>query len=184
MDPEHPNTQHAQAVLETKETKDPNSPVNHSYETETQAYGATLLQPERDVLSVTEYRLYKRRWIGLGTLPNTTQHVSFDLTGSASRDDFVEHGHSCQLDLVLSYSECRSVHIPCLLCLHFSPLRPASTEFGISLTQVNWLANSVNLIYLPSSIAVPLVAQRWGIRSVVSRFPIFPTILLTLWNSA
>ncbi len=61
------------------------------------------------------------------------------------------------------------MHIPCLLCLHFSSLLSASTEFGISLTQVNWLANSVNLIYLPSSIAIPLVAQRWGIRSAVGR---------------
>ncbi len=81
MDPEHSNTQRAQAVLDTKETKEPNSPVDQSYETH--AHGATLLQPEVDVLSVTDYRLYKRRWIGLGTLPNTTQYVSFDLTGSA-----------------------------------------------------------------------------------------------------
>ena len=63
MDPEHTNTQHAQAVLETK---DPNS-LDESYEIH--VYGATLLQPEGDVLSVTDYRLYKRRWIGLGALP-------------------------------------------------------------------------------------------------------------------
>ena len=78
MDPEHPTTQHARAVQDTKETKDPNSPVDQSYEPH--APGATLLQPDGDVLSITDYCLYKRRWIGLGTLPNTTQHVSIDLT--------------------------------------------------------------------------------------------------------
>ena len=75
MDPEHPNTQHAKAVLETK---DSNSPVDESYEIH--VYGATLLQPEGDVLSITDYRLYKRRWIGLGAL--LRHNVTFELTGS------------------------------------------------------------------------------------------------------
>lgn len=56
-----------------------------------------------------------------------------------------------------------------LLCSLLTPPLPASTQFGISLTQVNWLANSVNLIYLPSSIATPFAVQRWGIRTAVGR---------------
>lgn len=39
-----------------------------------------------------------------------------------------------------------------------------SNEFHISLQKVNWLGNSVNLIYLPVSILVPLGCSRWGIR--------------------
>ncbi|KAF8608614.1 MFS general substrate transporter [Ceratobasidium sp. AG-I] len=39
-----------------------------------------------------------------------------------------------------------------------------SNEFGVSLQKVNWLGNSVNLIYLPVSILVPLGCSRWGLR--------------------
>ncbi|KAH7339686.1 major facilitator superfamily domain-containing protein [Rhizoctonia solani] len=39
-----------------------------------------------------------------------------------------------------------------------------SQEFGVSLERVNWLGNSVNLIYLPVSMVVPLGFSRWGLR--------------------
>ncbi|KAG8728668.1 hypothetical protein FRC11_010468 [Ceratobasidium sp. 423] len=39
-----------------------------------------------------------------------------------------------------------------------------SKEFGVSLERVNWLGNSVNLIYLPVSVIVPLGFSRWGLR--------------------
>ncbi|KAG8687476.1 hypothetical protein FRC08_011938, partial [Ceratobasidium sp. 394] len=39
-----------------------------------------------------------------------------------------------------------------------------SNEFRISLQKVNWLGNSVNLIYLPVSILVPFGCSRWGLR--------------------
>ena len=73
MSPDHPNTQHAQTVLATK---DPDTLVDESYEI--QVYGATLLQPEGDVLSTTDYRLYKRRWIGLGALHTPNHFVRAD----------------------------------------------------------------------------------------------------------
>ncbi|KAI0632840.1 MFS general substrate transporter [Trametes polyzona] len=37
-------------------------------------------------------------------------------------------------------------------------------DFGYSLNEVNWLGNVVNLIYLPSSIIVPLLYRRLGTR--------------------
>ncbi|KAG8742725.1 hypothetical protein FRC10_000999 [Ceratobasidium sp. 414] len=40
----------------------------------------------------------------------------------------------------------------------------ASNEFQLSLQKVNWLGNSVNLVYLPISILVPLGCSRWGLR--------------------
>ncbi|KAG8770879.1 hypothetical protein FRC12_004008 [Ceratobasidium sp. 428] len=40
----------------------------------------------------------------------------------------------------------------------------ASNEFEVSLQKVNWLGNSVNLVYLPVSILVPLGCSRWGLR--------------------
>ncbi|KAF8756923.1 MFS general substrate transporter [Rhizoctonia solani] len=39
-----------------------------------------------------------------------------------------------------------------------------SQEFGVSLERVNWLGNSVNLIYLPVSMIVPLGFSRLGLR--------------------
>ncbi|CAE6508631.1 unnamed protein product [Rhizoctonia solani] len=39
-----------------------------------------------------------------------------------------------------------------------------SQEFGVSLERVNWLGNSVNLVYLPVSVIVPLGFSRWGLR--------------------
>jgi hypothetical protein len=57
------NIQHVQAV---PRTKSPNSPGDQSDETNTHE---GIVQFEVDVLSVTNYRLYKRRWIGLGASP-------------------------------------------------------------------------------------------------------------------
>jgi hypothetical protein len=74
MDPKHPypNVHHVHPVLvldsDTKGTKDPNSPVDQL--DETHVHGVV-----DDALLVTGYRLYKRRWIGLGTLPGT--HKTF-----------------------------------------------------------------------------------------------------------
>ena len=70
MDSEHPSTQHAQAVLDTK------VPVDESYEIH--VYGAPLLQSDSDVLSTTDYRLYKRRWIGLGALHTPNRFIRAD----------------------------------------------------------------------------------------------------------
>ncbi|KDN38987.1 hypothetical protein RSAG8_09144, partial [Rhizoctonia solani AG-8 WAC10335] len=39
-----------------------------------------------------------------------------------------------------------------------------SQEFGISLDTVNWLGNSVSLVYLPVSLIVPMGFSRWGLR--------------------
>lgn len=39
-----------------------------------------------------------------------------------------------------------------------------SNAFGISLQRVNWLGNSVNVIYLPVSLLVPPACSRWGLR--------------------
>ncbi|ELU42626.1 MFS_1 domain-containing protein [Rhizoctonia solani AG-1 IA] len=44
---------------------------------------------------------------------------------------------------------------------HLTPV--ASQEFGVSLERVNWLGNSVNLIYLPASMIVPLGFSRLGL---------------------
>jgi len=163
MDLKHaasPNVQLAHAVLKTK---DPNSPVDQSEETH--VYRAF------DALSVSEYRLYKRRWIGLGALHDSKRFIRADrfrlvvmaLLNMVSATNWI------WFSAVAGASWCTSC---CLLSFHFSPLLTASTQFGISLTQVNWLANSVNLIYLPSSIATPLVVQRWGIRTAVGRNPL------------
>jgi FLVCR family MFS transporter 7 len=65
------------------------------------------------------------------------------------------------------------------------PYTPASTQFAISLSQVNWLANSGNLIFLPFSIVTPLVVQRWGIRTAVggsSRLPITLLIVRIVYS--
>ncbi|CUA66766.1 Major facilitator superfamily domain-containing protein 7 [Mus musculus] [Rhizoctonia solani] len=40
-----------------------------------------------------------------------------------------------------------------------------SQEFGVSVDRVNWLGNSVNLIYLPVSVIVPFGFSRWGLRT-------------------
>ncbi|KAF8342314.1 major facilitator superfamily domain-containing protein [Cantharellus anzutake] len=42
-----------------------------------------------------------------------------------------------------------------------------SKQFLISLHQVTWLLNVVNLVYIPSSIAVPPITRRYGIPSVI-----------------
>ncbi|CAE6493347.1 unnamed protein product [Rhizoctonia solani] len=41
---------------------------------------------------------------------------------------------------------------------------PVSEDFGISLGQVNWLANCVNVAFLPVSLVIPSVCSRYGLR--------------------
>jgi len=57
------NLQHDQSVFDMK---DLNSPVDQSGES---YIHEEIIQHEVDVHSVTDYRLYKRRWIGLGGSP-------------------------------------------------------------------------------------------------------------------
>lgn len=44
----------------------------------------------------------------------------------------------------------------------------ASIAFDITINRVNWLSNSVNLIYLPVSFIVPWATRRIGLRNAVS----------------
>ncbi|PVF99442.1 MFS general substrate transporter [Serendipita vermifera] len=47
----------------------------------------------------------------------------------------------------------------------FSPIANDTADaFGISLTQVNWLSQTVNLVYLPMALAIPTLIQKLGIR--------------------
>ncbi|KAG8816418.1 hypothetical protein FRC18_001009 [Serendipita sp. 400] len=47
----------------------------------------------------------------------------------------------------------------------FSPIaKSTADDFHISLPQVNWLSQVVNLIYLPMALAIPSMIQRFGIR--------------------
>ena len=62
------NLQHDQPILETKGLDD-QSGETHTHE--------GIMQLEVDVLSVTEYRLYKRRWIGLGASPSSPKRFHF-----------------------------------------------------------------------------------------------------------
>lgn len=48
-------------------------------------------------------------------------------------------------------------------------LSKAAGAFHISLGQVNWLGQVVNLIYLPMALAIPTLVRRFGIRYMVSR---------------
>ena len=46
-----------------------------------------------------------------------------------------------------------------------------SHDFGFTLDQINWLSNVVSFVYIPSSLLVPLVTKRWGIRLTVRVSP-------------
>ncbi|KAF8514456.1 MFS general substrate transporter [Hysterangium stoloniferum] len=47
----------------------------------------------------------------------------------------------------------------------FGPIANAMTEdFGITVTDVNWLGNVLNLVYLPTSLIVPIAVARWGVQ--------------------
>ncbi|KZT58894.1 MFS general substrate transporter [Calocera cornea HHB12733] len=75
-----------------------------------------------------QYRLYKRRWIGLVAL------VMLNLAAAMN-------------------------------WLWFSPIANSTVaQWNLSYDNVNWLANSVNLIYLPVSLAVPICVETFGLR--------------------
>ncbi|EJU04374.1 MFS general substrate transporter [Dacryopinax primogenitus] len=75
-----------------------------------------------------EYRLYKRRWIGLIAL------VMLNLAAAMN-------------------------------WLWFSPIANSTVaQWNLSYDNVNWLANSVNLIYLPISLAVPISVEHFGLQ--------------------
>ena len=40
-------------------------------------------------------------------------------------------------------------------------------DFGFSLDKVNWLGNVINVTYLPTSVIVPIICTRYGIRMTV-----------------
>ena len=42
-----------------------------------------------------------------------------------------------------------------------------ASEFGISLNQVNWLGNLIVCVYLPTSLIIPKMMSRYGIRRCV-----------------
>jgi FLVCR family MFS transporter 7 len=45
-----------------------------------------------------------------------------------------------------------------------------ANQFDLSYSQVNWLSNSINLVYLPTAFIVPwMVSNRFGVRKSVSR---------------
>lgn len=50
----------------------------------------------------------------------------------------------------------------------------AASEFGFSLDEVNWFGNVVNLAFLPSSILVPFMCKRYGMRATVRPRPAAP----------
>ena len=112
MDPKHPssfNGQHAHAALKIK---DPNSPVDQS--DETHVHGVAYAHP------VTEYRLYKRRWIGLGALPSLKRFIRADrfrLVAMALLS-MISAANWIWFSAIASASPCI---FSCLLCLHFSP---------------------------------------------------------------
>ena len=52
---------------------------------------------------------------------------------------------------------------------------PVTRDFGFSLDQVNWLGIAINLIFLPSSVLIPLICARYGIRATVRTAPAYLT---------
>ncbi|EJD52795.1 MFS general substrate transporter [Auricularia subglabra TFB-10046 SS5] len=49
----------------------------------------------------------------------------------------------------------------------FGPISiPMSERFGFTLTQVNWLGNVVSLMFLPVSVSVPYLLNRFGVRNI------------------
>lgn len=49
----------------------------------------------------------------------------------------------------------------------FGPISiPMSDRFGFTLTQVNWLGNVVSLMFLPVSVSVPYLLNRFGVRNI------------------
>lgn len=59
--------------------------------------------------------------------------------------------------------------LPCSVSIHNSSRAfSASDQLGFSLDKINWFGNVVNLAFLPSSVIVPYVCMRYGIRITVS----------------
>ena len=59
---------------------------------------------------------------------------------------------------------------------------PAADSFHITLTQVNWLGQVVNLVYLPMAFLIPTLTLRYGIRKLV-RLPVSGFLLYSLIHS-
>ncbi|KAI0752170.1 major facilitator superfamily domain-containing protein [Fomes fomentarius] len=75
-----------------------------------------------------EYRLYKRRWIGLFAL------VILNIVSG-------------------------------MVLVWFGPIANSVVdEFGFTLDQINWFGNVVNVVYLPSAMAVPYLYGKLGVR--------------------
>lgn len=53
-------------------------------------------------------------------------------------------------------------------CIQHSWFDTAAEAFDASINRVNWLSNSVNLIYLPVSFLVPWTVRRFGTRNTVN----------------
>ncbi|KAI0334148.1 MFS general substrate transporter [Cubamyces sp. BRFM 1775] len=84
--------------------------------------------PSPDGDSLTTYRLYKRRWIGLSAL------VLLNIASG-------------------------------MVLVWFGPIaNDMVRDFGFTLSEVNWLGNVSNVVYLPFSIIVPYLYGRLGIR--------------------
>ncbi|KZW00910.1 MFS general substrate transporter, partial [Exidia glandulosa HHB12029] len=82
-------------------------------------------------LQVVEYKLYKRRWLGLAAI------VLFNVCVSSNGQ-------------------------------FFGPISvQAAEDFNVTLTQMNWLSNAVNLAYLPASFLTSWILARVGIRKTL-----------------
>ncbi|KAG6331792.1 hypothetical protein ID866_7298 [Astraeus odoratus] len=62
----------------------------------------------------------------------------------------------------------------------FGPIaNDTADEFGISLTQVNWLGNIVSCVFIPASIFIPVFSSRFGIRRCADLGG--ATLLISAW---
>jgi hypothetical protein len=66
---------------------------------------------------------------------------------------------------IANASESRPSYPPCPRSPITTP--PVTQDFDLSVEQVNWLGNVINVIYLPVSLVVPVVVARWGIQKTV-----------------
>lgn len=48
---------------------------------------------------------------------------------------------------------------------HLLRICSAAQDFNISIEQVNWLGNIVNLTFLPASLVIPFLCKRYGLRT-------------------
>ncbi|TCD60820.1 hypothetical protein EIP91_009489 [Steccherinum ochraceum] len=62
----------------------------------------------------------------------------------------------------------------------FGPIsNNVSSEFGFTLDQINWFGNTVNFVYLPVSVLVPVLFSRYGIRFTCYLGAVF--MLMSAW---